>query len=353
MYYCEKIRESQVVFPFLSDVEGSINVIAAQPGRGFVDGDADSMITSIQNGLMTPASVVVLDAIDAFFPPGWPQDRLLVRDATDYSMIAVNHASNVDMFTSRYYRGQSQITRFNRVRWTHEDERFPSEGGNMHVCGNIVFMGKDDKIKHQSESDILQHVLGSPDTGRVIWIGSSHPGSDDHRSNSSYQPAYHTDMFFCPISFDGRTLRFVFALPDNACLFSGNRVVDSLGALEKRFGDTLDNLTRDLRAIGITPDPIRIQLPVYYGNTRLEQYWCHANGLVENVDGITRYWMPCYSERSAMSENDWPRLLEIQDSNRSVLQDQGIEVVDIPGFEIDGDRTASLRCKVKVLHRSY
>ncbi len=339
---------SCVLNPFLSDTDGGIDTLLIQEERNSIGS------LSILHSLPSNSVMTLSDNLRSRYGrrqmPVYPQDRLTVRNAGSFSVLSVNYPSGSDWY-SAFYR--NNVPESDSIKWAANDEYFPIEGGNMHVCGYLVFIGKDDSAKHQSESDILQHVLGSPNAGKVIWIGSSHSGSDDHRSNSSYQPAYHTDMFFCPMSFDGQTLRFVFALPDNACLFSGNRVVDSLGALEKRFGDTLDNLTRDLRAIGITPDPIRIQLPVYYGNTRLEQYWCHANGLVENVDGITRYWMPCYSERSAMSENDWPRLLEIQDSNRSVLQDQGIEVVDIPGFEIDGDRTASLRCKVKVLHRSY
>lgn len=284
--------------------------------------------------------------------PAYPQDRLTVRNAGAFSCLTVNYPwGSGRNWYSAFYR--DNIDKSGSIKWAANDEYFPTEGGNMHVCGHLVFIGKDDKSKHQSESDILQHVLGSPNAGKVIWIGSSFPGSDDHRSNSSYQPAYHTDLFFCPISFDGRTLRFVFALPDNDCLFSANGAVNSFGALKKRFEETLDNLTRDLSNIGITTYAIRIQLPVYYIQGTLRKYWCHANGLVENVDGIIRYWMPCYSKQSYRSNHHWPRLLHIQDDNRNAIQNQGIEVVDISGFEIDGDPTASLRCKVKVLHRSY
>ncbi|MCF8256147.1 MAG: hypothetical protein K9J06_01240 [Flavobacteriales bacterium] len=297
----------------------------------------------------------------------WPQDQFVVRRAVGTHSLALmrNALGRRRKDDFREYC-RSMIPEDGAWSWRPLDDPLPTQGGNMHVSDNILFIGRNELVNYtncnsaqEAAINVLRQVFGTEHGKHVVWIGTHDAGSDMWGENPSYQPAYHIDLFFCPLGMtrlpDGsKHLRYIFASPveDYVLVTDKNQLPECFKTLMDRFKETHDSLVAQLNCIDITHSDIPCSLPIRFreivpGECHIEQYWSFANGIVNRKGDEIEYLMPDYSDDATPTE-----VCEASCSARKGVEKAGVTVKPIKGSELIGDTLGSLRCHVKVLARS-
>lgn len=289
----------------------------------------------------------------------WPQDQFTVRKKNDKHLLALSPGyRDIQDETFKAYC-KMMIPERKMLSWSDSFDELRTQGGNMHVTNNLVFIGKDELNKYSSSSNedeaaerLKMLVFGTAEGKRIIWIGCGDQGPDYRNAIASFQPVYHTDLFFAPLGFvrnnSGKTvLQFIFSSPVIIEESGQTGFGAALTNLQKRFNETLSNLQRQLNEMRITHEFVSIQLPIRVDDSgRIDRYWSFANGLVNRTLERCEFLMPIYVS------DTHPTVLNAQMDAIAKITALGWTVIPISGYELDGDAMGSLRCQVKVLGRA-
>ncbi len=310
----------------------------------------------------------------------WPQDQFIVRATNDKTTIGLRGQAVSKSEVPDFLAYCESI--FPQPNWRQREDSLITEGGNMHVSGNILFLGMNERKKYKDawvinntdeiSSRVLQLAFEDWEDKKLIWIGTDGRSRDTlFTRGPGHQPAYHTDLFFCPIGHIDREnpkkFTYLFAKPTKEFLLPSNlgTIHSEIQLLINWFNDTFDNLQTDIREGGFEPDPIILPLVLeVVGKETLQSYtqecqsrenpWISgyspfANGLVNEKDGNVTYLMPQFKS----IEN---QVILIAQNDAVLLVDSHIPrigVVPIQGFEFTSKNLHDygLRCLVKVIAR--
>jgi hypothetical protein len=258
----------------------------------------------------------------------------------------------------------------------------PIKGGNYAVNGNLAFIGMDElsnfltcrnwagalglelpTTREAIEEKLVGLMLGGDTTGRVIWVGdelvgglSPLPDGDESPCNDppveqQYQPVYHTDLFFHPLGHLRGSKKWSYVistLEDDLHPLARWRRADGdhvtqYHALKKRMKLQADRLYKDLKDLGIDPDPVAVPLLVDFMNGEIGDYVAFANGVSEHTGSAVRYFMPDYFWKDGDG-----LYVRARSRAKASLESRGVSVLLIPDSYT---ATSALHCKVKVMKR--
>lgn len=288
----------------------------------------------------------------------WPQDQFTVRKVNGMHLLALSpeYRSNQDATFRAYCK--AMIPENESLKWSDANDSFTTQGGNIHVTENLIFIGKDELNRYSSNSDldeaseqVKRIVFGTIEGKDVIWIGCDTLGPDLRNSTNSFQPVYHTDLFFAPFGFkkndsDETVFQFIISFPVLVEESRQMELQELIEAFTERFTGTLRNLQQQLDKRKILYEFSIIDLPIRIDeHGRIQRYWSFANGLVNRAEEKLEFLMPSYDSDANSAVH------KAQTDATVKITSLGWTVVPISGYELDGDPMGSLRCQVKVLGR--
>jgi hypothetical protein len=246
----------------------------------------------------------------------------------------------------------------------------------MHRSGNLLFVGKDEMGSYgpdesSASSEILKQTLSGVHSPKVIWIGTELAGDDLTGNHSTYQPSFHTDLFFCPLGFNDiagkQKFCFIFAMPERQWMWpkipTDIPLPKTVETLFKRFVETKNGIEHQLQNANIDFHSIEVPLPIEFRYSvedgtsinwefidqsktiHVYQIWAFANGLVNETQGKREFWMPKYKARSKAG------FLKNATTRAIVAVSRVVTVKPIEGHQYQPQKREALRCKVKVLVR--
>jgi hypothetical protein len=314
----------------------------------------------------------------------FPQDQFVVRQLNGKTTIGIRNGEVA-------IKDQKNLFDFCRsmfpsATW-REVETLQTEGGNMHVAGNVLFMGRDDFSRYSSTSSgfslsqsgderlasnrVIQMVYGDTTDKKLIWIGTKGaPRSRLSVSEIGNQPAYHTDLFFCPLGIlnenEPHKFTYLYAQPE-ACFmipYVEGPLHPELQALVDWFTETDMQLRADLIKNGFEPDPVVVPLVLEVvardkDDTKRplrknERPWVtgyspFVNGLINEHHKRIEYLMPQFGQHSSVilktAQNETVRIIA-----ESI---PALTITPVTGSEFDPYNLSDsgLRCRVKVVDR--
>jgi hypothetical protein len=314
----------------------------------------------------------------------WAQDLFVVRQLNKRNILSVLwgiKARNSVLESLRHIIPEKK----SEFVWGGHEEKLETQGGNMHRSDNLLFIGKDELRKYgltseTASSTLLRLAMNGVKSAQVIWIGTDKKGDDLISDNHTFQPAFHTDLFYCPLGFfenpigDEKVFRYIFAMPASEWVWpsvgDGDKLPLMVNALIERYRETRDRIQKDLESIGITSERIDIPLPIHFKYKKfsnvidwrnvhpksdivVHSVWAFANGLVNESNGQREFWMPEY-ESGVLT----PQIIPVafrEAKDRIEAKDRfgnRIKVKPILGVQYQPQQREALRCKVKVLERS-
>lgn len=313
----------------------------------------------------------------------WPQDQIVVRQFKNQSELRLPHKDSIPDGLFRDYCSLTFVQN-DDFCWNSGADPLNIPGGNMHICKNLVFVGrnaaslycKEDEWEHSTVNweevaeKIIADIFGQTEDKKLIWVGVTSKGTD--ALNEDFQPVYHSDLFFQPLGFFNNRngvpiFRYIFAQPQIACILPPvpERTPECLDVLFNRFKCTHDSIKKQLSDIDIVSEPICIDLPIRFiakqnssdmdwSNISLtpsfDQYWSFSNGLINRKNDKIEFLLADYdvigvSQCVIDAQNAAHREIE-----RAI---DVLRIVKIKGKELTDDEKGGLRCYVKVLARSF
>ncbi len=315
----------------------------------------------------------------------WPQDQFVVRKSSKGCKLSMPQQ---DFQKDSLLRQYCELTfpSNDDFSWQKEKDRLKIQGGNMHVCGNLVFVGRDAVKYYCSESEwnnqtfdwescseqILIDVFGThQENHHLVWVGVPKRGLD--KVNKDFQPVYHIDLFLHPFGFfpdaNGQLVfRYIFARPKigNIIPTVSGKTPKILSDLFKRFSKTQKSIKKQLKQLKIQSKPIFMEMPVRFVDfdnslpmkwsdvslkPLIDTFWSFANGLITEKDDKLQFLLAhYYSVGRAL-----PQVIKSERKAHKKIKKAipGITIVPIEGLELEEDRKGGLRCNVKVLARSF
>lgn len=334
-------------------------------------------IRKIEWGIkQVPGSYGILSIGSKFSP--WPQDQFVVRKV--YKGFEIKLPLQ-DLKWDKLFRDycKSTFESSSIFSWNPEVEELEIPGGNMHVSGNLVFIGRDsmdlfDNTIFPDEKKVgkklLLNVFGTTEGKNLIWLGVPDRGGD--MVNKGFQPVYHTDLFFQPLGFfvndyGKKVFYYIFAKPSvNSVLPElGDNIPECLLTLFSRFESTQESIKQQLAKIGIESEAIIVPFPLRFkdyetpfdmkwGNSNLipyiDKYWSFTNGLVNKKLGETEFIVASYLGDGVPEIVKQAQKIAHEEIKNSL---NCLRIIPIEGKEFINDKTGGLRCRVKVLARSF
>lgn len=278
----------------------------------------------------------------------WLQDVFLVEEGQCTNVLRTNLTEN--QRTAEYKKVMaSKVAGFCQMD-NDKSSKLKPPGGNMLANSRLLFIGKEEMYEYLDDAEALQALNLNEDankqelenalkelTGKtVIWVGTVERGrryvKQDAYRDSSAQPVYHIDLFFSPLKWsassthESDTLFYLLAVPDiNSIDYSflpkdsanaeqmKRMAKERIGILAARIKETGKEVDRQLKTINIVGKPIEVKFPMrmkcdFNDGPLVTFYWSFCNGIVEEKNGGTVYYIPeyvCYR-----LENDQVSMIE-------------------------------------------
>lgn len=317
----------------------------------------------------------------------WMQDKIHVRTTPDDSIKlgAINEHKNDGYENVKQYFRIGPGCFVNDVL---DNERLRDvSGGNLFKIDDILFIGKDELKKYQTDRTALKHlkakdtskkeietallesVFGKSGIGNLVWIGTTDSILSQSLSKCkwAYQPFYHIDLFFHPLGTVGNSKEFNILIADDLIYvdidevddISINMVDDNRSKFNRAIEKIKSSVSSKLESLGYNtnwiPVPVAIDyVPNYknqkgidctYGKTILSP----INGISSRLENRIVYWMPIdVAFRTKDVLEYYAKVFNRLENLR--LDNRGISIERVNGNY--GARDA-LHCLVKVVRRRH
>lgn len=266
------------------------------------------------------------------------------------------------------------------------------EGGNIHVIDDFAFIGYNSlmdgyyvhdysnnkgadsearlgKIKcSDCKNDSLKitnsvsNILGK----QIVWVGTAErepvgaPDAEyensDKDSCMAWQPFYHLDLFFQPVSFDKSSshLKYFIATVDSIWQnpmfyndsYSNGKFKKRIKKIQASLDSTKNHISKQCKRIGVTPIPIDV--PVYITPDQFDSegrvlsiYSC-LNGIMEDK----KFFFPHYNAKRHQEDEWYQKILPIC---------EGIMENEVNPIRVPSDKywhQSALHCMVYVVDRT-
>ena len=309
--------------------------------------------------------------------PEFAQDQFIVRTVNGQSKIGIKRGDISSTDFQQYVKLCQLI--FPSISWDFNTDCLRTQGGNMFVSKNIVFIGKDEFVKYsdnngqkeeilkKTNAEVLSKVFDGASEKFIIWVGTKKKGHSRYPDYDTFifQPAYHIDLFFCPLGFldtdEPSEITFLFGQPEfESMALETDQGEQNLNDAEKSkmqslikwFKNCFTKLVKDVQGCGFKANPIKVPLGLILwkpnGSLMIKRYSPFVNGLVNQKTDVVEYLMPAivnWEEHLLFSAVQMKTILQI----RNIVPNVKIRLVK--DEILFNGRDSGLRCRVKVVKR--